>query len=72
MTETRTSYLLAAIQTEPQPVTTHRAEEILSGSPYSHHRNSARRSLRSLTRAGHLTATDDHGRRTYTPTGATT
>ncbi|MFE1903848.1 hypothetical protein ACFW96_09270 [Streptomyces gardneri] len=69
MTETRTGYLLAAIQDEPGPVTTHRAEEILAASPYSHHRNSARRSLRSLTRAGHLTATDDHGRRTYTPTG---
>lgn len=70
MTETRTGYLLAAIQAEPEPVTTHRAEEILSGSPYSAHRNSARKALRTLTRRGHLAAHDTAGRRTYTPTGA--
>ncbi|MFF0426885.1 hypothetical protein ACFYUJ_21035 [Streptomyces sp. NPDC004520] len=69
MIETRTGYLLAALRTEPGPVTTHRAEEILAASPYSAHRNSARRSLRSLTRAGYLTAHDTAGRRTYTPTG---
>ncbi|MFF5977149.1 hypothetical protein ACFY7C_37255 [Streptomyces sp. NPDC012769] len=71
MTETRTGYLLAAIQDEQQPVTTHRAEEILAASPYSAHRNSARKSLRTLTRRGLLATTNHDGRRTYTPTGAT-
>lgn len=71
MDETRTAYLLAALRAEHAPVTTHRAEELLAASPYSAHRNSARKSLRSLTRRGLLVATDHAGRRTYTPTGAT-
>ncbi|MBP2583353.1 hypothetical protein J3A78_003831 [Streptomyces sp. PvR006] len=65
MITTRTGYLLAAIQTEAGPITTHRAEELLATSPFSHHRNSARKSLRTLTRTGQLIAHDDGGRRTY-------
>lgn len=70
MTETRTGYLLAAIRAEAAPVTTHRAEQLLAASPFSHHRNSARKSLRTLTRTGHLIAHDEAGRRTYSPGAA--
>jgi hypothetical protein len=62
---TRTGYLLAAIQTSGSPVTTQQAEQLLAASPFSSHRNSARKSLRTLTRDGLLTATDTNGRRTY-------
>lgn len=62
---TRREWLLAAMQAEPGPVTTHRAEELLAGSPFSHHRNSARKSLRALARDGVLVAVDDGGRRVY-------
>ncbi|MFE9845833.1 hypothetical protein [Streptomyces goshikiensis] len=65
---TRREWLLAAIQREPGPVTTHRAEQLLTDSPFSHHRNSARKSLRSLTRDGALVAVDASGRRAYRPT----
>lgn len=65
-TDTRTNYLLTALQAQPGPVTTADAEQLLATSPFSCHRNSARKSLRSLVRTGALTATDDNGRRTYT------
>lgn len=65
MTETRTAYLYAAIQAETGPVTTHRAEQVLATSPFSSHRNSARKSLRTLVRDGLLVAHDENGRRTY-------
>ncbi|MGW1939012.1 hypothetical protein [Streptomyces goshikiensis] len=67
---TRREWLLAAIQREPGPVTTHRAEELLAASPFSCHRNSARKSLRALARDGELVAVDDSGRRTYRRTPA--
>lgn len=62
---TRREWLLAAIAAEPGPVTTHRAEEILAASPFSHHRNSARKSLRSLVADGALVPVDLDGRRAY-------
>jgi hypothetical protein len=64
--DTRTTYLLAALQAQPGPVTTADAEQLLAASPFSCHRNSARKSLRSLVRTGELTAVDRAGRRTYT------
>jgi hypothetical protein len=65
VTETRTAYLYAALAAAPGPVTTHDAEQLLATSPFSCHRNSARKSLRTLTRDGLLTARDENGRRTY-------
>jgi hypothetical protein len=63
--DTRTGYLLAALQAQPGPVTTADAEQLLATSPFSCHRNSARKSLRTLTRDGLLTARNENGRRTY-------
>lgn len=68
MIETRTAYLLAALQQTPGPVTTQQAERLLAASGFSCHRNSARKSLRTLVRTGDLTAVDTAGRRTYTAT----
>lgn len=70
---TRTAWLLAAIQREGGTWTTQRAELLLADCPVSCHRNSARRSLRSLVRSGHLAPVDGaDGRRTYTPTTTST
>ncbi|MGW5123219.1 hypothetical protein ACWEQ7_03985 [Streptomyces sp. NPDC004069] len=66
---TRRSYLLAAIRAAGQPVTTARAEQLMTDSPWpTTRRNTARKDLRALAVRGHLaaeTATD--GRRAYTP-----
>ncbi|MFD4257774.1 hypothetical protein ACFWR9_09080 [Streptomyces sp. NPDC058534] len=61
----RRQYLLAAIQTDGRPVTTSLAAQLMADSPWaSTGRNTARKDLRGLTRAGLLTATDGP-RRTY-------
>lgn len=62
---TRRTFLLAAVQDAPGPVTTQWAENVLAASPYSCHRNSARKTLRALAAQGELVALEDHGRRTY-------
>ncbi|MFJ4009422.1 hypothetical protein [Streptomyces sp. NPDC090026] len=65
MTTTRTAYLLAAIRDHHGPITTKQAQQILATSPFSSHRNSARKALRTLTRTGHLTTDDSTSHRTY-------
>lgn len=60
---TRRGWLLAALPAGP--VSTHDAERLLATSPFSCHRNSARKALRSLVRDGSLVARDEAGRRTY-------
>lgn len=67
---TRRDWLAAAVQTETTPVTTQRAAELLTTSPWpTAGRNTARKDLRALTARGVLAATDHNGRRTYTPKG---
>lgn len=65
---TRRAWLLVAIQGEPGPISTGRAEHLLAATGWSCHRNTARKDLRALTRRGVLRAVDAGGRRTYTPT----
>ncbi|RLV66303.1 hypothetical protein STAN_1824 [Streptomyces sp. CBMAI 2042] len=66
---TRRAWLAVAIQTEPAPVTTHRAAELLAASPWpTSGRNTARKDLRALAARGVLAAVDAAGRRTYTTT----
>lgn len=65
---TRRGWLLGAIQATTGQWTTQRAEHALAGSPFSCHRNTARKDLRALSRLGVLSATDTGGRRTYIPT----
>ncbi|MFE5771407.1 hypothetical protein ACFQ7O_23940 [Streptomyces sp. NPDC056485] len=64
-TFTRRGFLLAAVRNAPGPVTTQWAENVLAASPYSCHRNSARKTLRSLVAEGELLALEENGRRTY-------
>ncbi|MER6235902.1 hypothetical protein ABT185_07475 [Streptomyces clavifer] len=66
---TRRAWLAQTITATPGEWTTHRAEEALAGSPFSCHRNTARKDLRALTARGVLTAADRDGRRYYTPKG---
>lgn len=69
-TATRRGWLAAAITTEPAPVTTHRAAQLLAASPWpTAGRNTARKDLRALASRGLLAAVDTAGRRTYTPIG---
>ncbi|MEV0915457.1 hypothetical protein AB0I93_14450 [Streptomyces sp. NPDC049967] len=65
---TRRAWLATAVQAEAAPVTTHRAAQLLAGSPWaSAGRNTARKDLRALCSRGLLLAHDaDNGRRTYT------
>lgn len=63
---TRRAWLLAALPAGP--VRTQDVERLLADSPFSCHRNTARKDLRGLCRAGLLAAQDDGGRRTYTRT----
>jgi len=64
--ETTTAFLLAAIRAAGGPVHTSDAERMLAASPWSCHRNTARKKLRTLTTAGHLVvATDAEGRHVY-------
>ncbi|MFC8424003.1 hypothetical protein ACFUN7_24515 [Streptomyces sp. NPDC057236] len=64
---TRRAYLLAAIQATGQPVTSQRAAQLLNGSPWpTTGRNTARKDLRGLARAGLLTVSvTAKGRTTY-------
>ncbi|MFF0512477.1 hypothetical protein [Streptomyces sp. NPDC004250] len=63
---TRRDYLLAAITADGRPVTTALAEQLMADSPWpTARRNTTRKDLRSLAKAGLLTATDAAGRRTY-------
>ncbi|MFB6955529.1 hypothetical protein ACFCYB_00480 [Streptomyces sp. NPDC056309] len=70
---TRRAYLLAAIRTAGQPVTTARAEQLMADSPWpTTRRNTARKDLRSFARAGLLTpAVGADGRTTYLLTTST-
>lgn len=64
---TRRAWLATAITTEAAPVTTHRAAQLLAGSPWgTAGRNTARKDLRALAARGLLLAVDTDGRRTYT------
>ncbi|WP_439947256.1 hypothetical protein [Streptomyces sp. BBFR109] len=52
---TRRQYLLDAIRADGQPVTTQRAAQLMDGSPWpTTGRNTARKDLRGLARAGLL------------------
>ncbi|MFD6620045.1 hypothetical protein ACFWFB_32910, partial [Streptomyces albidoflavus] len=64
----RRARLLVAIQQYGRPVTNQLAEQLLAGTPYATGRNTVRKGLRGLTRAGLLAevAASD-GRATYHP-----
>ncbi|WP_405391107.1 hypothetical protein OG596_26570 [Streptomyces sp. NBC_01102] len=65
----RRDWLAAAIQAEAAPVTTQRAAELLTTSPWpTSGRNTARKDLRALARRGFLAAAERNGRCIYTPT----
>lgn len=64
---TRRAWLATAIAAEAAPVRTHRAAQLLAGSPWgTAGRNTARKDLRALCSRGLLLAVDADGRRTYT------
>jgi len=64
---TSRAFLLDAIRTAGGPVRTSDAERMLADSTWSCHRNTARKRLRGLTRAGFLAVgTDSEGRQVYT------
>lgn len=64
---TSRTFLLGAIRAADGPVRTSDAERMLADSTWSCHRNTARKRLRGLTRAGFLAvATDSEGRQVYT------
>lgn len=66
---TRRGYLLAAIRADGRPVTSQRAAQLLAASPWpTTGRNTARKDLRGLARAGLLAPIDVDGRRAYDPT----
>ncbi|WP_406338216.1 hypothetical protein OG987_13205 [Streptomyces sp. NBC_01620] len=67
---TRRAWLATAVTTEPTPITTQRAAQLLAASPWpTSGRNTARKDLRALTARGVLAAVDDiNGRRVYRPT----
>jgi hypothetical protein len=65
---TRRAHLLAAIRTHGRPVTTGLAEQLLAGTWPTYGRNTARKDLRGLNRAGLLVSADVDGRRVYRPT----
>lgn len=64
---TRREYLYAAVQQHGRPVTTGLAEQLLADSPWpTARRNTTRKTLRSLARAGRLVVGQDpEGRTTY-------
>ncbi|MFJ6935729.1 hypothetical protein [Streptomyces sp. NPDC101132] len=63
---TRREWLLAAIQREGGPVTTHRAAQLLAVSPWpTSGRNTARKDLGALVARGALLSVDFRGRRYY-------
>lgn len=66
---TRRQYLLDAIRADGRPVTSQRAALLLAGSPWpTAGRNTARKDLRGLARAGLLAAETSGNRRIYRPT----
>ncbi|MET8475383.1 hypothetical protein ABZY90_19795 [Streptomyces sp. NPDC006422] len=73
---TRRGYLYAAIRAAGRPVTAAHAVALMHGSPWpTTGRNTTRKDLRGLARAGLLVADDTGGRRTYslnTPPGTRT
>lgn len=63
---TRRQYLLAAIRADGQPVTVHVAEQLMASSPWpTSGRNTVRKDLRGLDRAGLLIPIQVAGRRAY-------
>lgn len=64
---TRRTRLLAAIHGHGRPLTTQLAAQLLADAWPSYGRNTARKDLRGLARAGLLTAVDIEGRRVYHP-----
>ncbi|WP_171108662.1 MULTISPECIES: hypothetical protein [unclassified Streptomyces] len=71
---TRRQYLLAAIRAHGRPVTTQLAEQLMTDSPWpTAGRNTTRKDLRGLARAGLLTpGVSTDGRTTYHLINATT
>jgi hypothetical protein len=67
---TRRAYLLAAIRAHGRPVTTQLAEQLMTDSPWpTAGRNTTRKDLRGLARAGHLVpGINADGRRQYDTT----
>ncbi|MFD9763230.1 hypothetical protein ACFWXI_06760 [[Kitasatospora] papulosa] len=63
----RRAWLARVIAAAPGVWTTQRAEHALAASPFSCHRNTARKDLRALVARGVLVAADRNGRRIYTP-----
>ncbi|MGW2937629.1 hypothetical protein ACWDA7_38790 [Streptomyces sp. NPDC001156] len=70
---TRRSWLLKALTAAGQPVRTGDAERLMAESPWpTTGRNTTRKDLRGLARAGLLTkSTDAQGRTSYDPTTST-
>jgi hypothetical protein len=66
----RRAYLLAAIRQHGRPVTTQVAEHLMANSPWpTAGRNTTRKDLRGLARAGHLVPDiNAEGRRQYDTT----
>ncbi|MEV8396332.1 hypothetical protein [Streptomyces niveus] len=64
-TDTRRSYLAAAIHAAGHPVTTEQAVQLLDGSPWATGRNTIRKQLGGLAKAGVLTSKTVKGRRVY-------
>lgn len=65
METTRREWLETRIAESEGPYTTHWAEDELAASPFSHHRNSARKTLRSIARDGALVPVEVEGRTAY-------
>ena len=66
---TRRGYLLAAIQADPNPVSTARAEQLLAASPWpTAGRNTCRKDLRAFAARGVLRPDDSGPYRIYHPT----
>lgn len=65
----RRTWLLDAIRRQDRPVSTADAARLLADSPWpTAGRNTARKTLRVLTRCGDLRSGDIDGRRLYIPT----
>ncbi|MFE9125082.1 hypothetical protein ACFYOF_06600 [Streptomyces sp. NPDC007148] len=62
----RRAYLLAAIRADGRPVTTNGAAQLMDDSPWpTSGRNTTRKDLRGLAKAGLLTVQVTDGRHTY-------
>ncbi|MET7458076.1 hypothetical protein ABZT03_40785 [Streptomyces sp. NPDC005574] len=62
---TRRTHLLAAIQAHGRPVSTQLAEQLLAGTEWAAGRNTVRKGLRGLARAGDLIPVDTGQGRLY-------